>query len=135
MLKEVDFHRPGGACRDAELTTVAPFRFEKHLPGFSVEIEGGGRAEGRAGAAVDAFVDILAHALGKRFHVESQSLEVADAVVEIFPLATQFKNQDAFPSGENPCLENIQQKVVAFDQLVDDRFIREIGRVADDHFT
>ena len=108
---------------------------EMDLPGFRVEMKSAGRAKGGTGAAVNTAVQVLADALGQRFDLQALLLEKTDSRIEIFLRSRQFEDDDAFTAGENARLQDIEDEIMLFDQLVDDRLFNNVGAVPDDDFS
>jgi len=87
-----------------------------------------------AGTTMNTFVRILQDAFGKRLHGEPHFLQEAYPAVEILFLSGKLQNDNSLAFGENSCLEDIEDQIVFLLQLVNDRLLDDVRRIANDDF-
>jgi len=69
---------------------------------------------------MDAFVNVLIDALGKRFNFEALIPQKTNALIEISLRAAEFQDDDAFPAREDAGFQNVENKVVLSNEPADD---------------
>lgn len=76
------------------------------------------------------FFQVLINAFGQRFNFESGLLEETDALVKLFLGTAEFQNNHAFPARKDPGLQNIENKVVLLNQVINNRLIHNVGGIS-----
>jgi hypothetical protein len=80
-----------------------------------------------------ALVYVLVDALGEGFNLKPLFFEITDAVVEVILVAAQLQNDYAFPFGEYPGFEDIEDQIMGFHKLTDDGPINILCSVMNDN--
>ena len=85
---------------------------------FFLKRQGAGRAKTGTGAAMNAFVCVLAHTFRKRLDFQSHFFQKANTAVEIFLLSAELQNNDALAPGVYSGFKDIENKIVLLGKQV-----------------
>ena len=83
---------------------------------------------------MNTFFRILKDAFGKRLDGQPHVFQKAYAPVEIIFFSGKFEDDDSLAFGEDSRLENIKDQIVFLRQLVNNRLLDDVRRVADNDF-
>ena len=127
-------HRPRRTGLDAEFAGETFFVLEEHPHCFSFDLEGAGRANSDAGAAVGAAVFVADNVASQRLDANAGILKVFEAAVVIVRVAGKFDDHDTLRFLVDGSLEDIKVQVIVFNEAAYDWPIdRALGEV-EHHF-
>jgi hypothetical protein len=125
-LVETDLHGTGRACGHTPFAGAAPFIVKYHLHLRPLDIQSPGRTYGRAGPALETFLFIAPDIMPDALHLDPDAFQVIDALLKILPVTAQFQYHQAFFSGINDGLEDIEREIEFLDEVDRDRFIHDL---------
>ena len=88
----------------------------------ALDCQGTGGAHSRAGTAIRAFFIVALNFLGGIFDLAALGPEILDTVTDFSFGTRKLKRHHAFFARQNGCIENIENQVEIFGQMINNRF-------------
>ena len=123
LVGRTHLHGPGRARRYTQLTQAAFFLIKNHIHIRALNRQRAGGAHSRAGPAICAFFMVTFNFLGGLFDLHALGLEKLYTFAKILFGAGKFKRHDAFFARQNGRIENIENQVVVFGQMINNWFM------------